>query len=69
MFRNIVRDGIRAVQAGETPRGLGLKPGETLATSCQDTVLRLPATGSAAEDRARLRQIGRRVVAGDYGRS
>jgi phenylpropionate dioxygenase-like ring-hydroxylating dioxygenase large terminal subunit len=68
MFRKILREGIRAVQAGETPRGLGLKAGEIVTTSCQDTVLPLPAAATAAEDRARLRQIGRRVVAGDYRR-
>ena len=66
MLRKILRDGIRAVQAGETPRGLGLKSGETVTTACQDTVLRIPEAGSAGEDRAQLRQIGRRVIAGDY---
>jgi hypothetical protein len=66
MLRKIVRDGIRAVEAGATPRGLGVKPGETISTYCQDTVLRLPPAASAAEDRALLRQVGRRVVAGDY---
>jgi hypothetical protein len=30
-------------------------------------VLRVPAEASTGDDRARLRQIGRRVVAGDYG--
>jgi phenylpropionate dioxygenase-like ring-hydroxylating dioxygenase large terminal subunit len=68
MLRKILRDGIRAVQAGETPRGLGLKSGETVTTACQDTVLRIPVAGSAVEDRAQLRQIGRRVLAGDYRR-
>jgi nitrite reductase/ring-hydroxylating ferredoxin subunit len=66
MLRKILRDGIRAVEAGETPRELGLKTGQTIPTFCQDTVVRAPAAGSAAEDRERLRQIGRRVVAGDY---
>ena len=68
MLRKIVRDGIRAVDAGETPRGLAGKPGETITTYCQDTVLRLPVRGSAEDDRAQLRQVGRRVVAGDYRR-
>src|SRR5262249_39334092 len=65
MFRKILRDGIRAVQAGEAPRGLGLKVGEIVTTSCQDTVLRVPVAPTAADDRAQLRQIGRRVVSGD----
>jgi len=68
MFRKILRDGIRAVQAGEAPRGLGLKAGEIVTTSCQDTVLRAPVAPTAADDRAQLRQIGRRVVSGDYRR-
>jgi hypothetical protein len=66
MLRKILRVGIRAVQAGDTPHGLGLKSGEIVTTSCQDTVLRVPVASTAAEDRAQLRQIGRRVVAGDY---
>jgi nitrite reductase/ring-hydroxylating ferredoxin subunit len=68
MLRKILRDGIRAVESGEAPRGLKLEPGETITTYCQDTVLRVPASGSAADDRALLRQVGRRVVAGDYQR-
>ena len=51
-----------------SPRGLKLEPGETITTYCQDTVLRVPASGSVEEDRALLRQVGRRVVAGDYHR-
>jgi hypothetical protein len=65
MLRKIVRDGIRAVQAGETPRGASQKPGEPVATHCQDTVVRVPRAATAADDRALLRRIGQRVVAGD----
>jgi hypothetical protein len=68
MLRKILRDGIRAVETGEVPRGLKLEPGETITTYGQDTVLRVPASGSAPDDRALLRQVGRRVVAGDYQR-
>jgi hypothetical protein len=68
MLRKILRDGIRAVETGEVPRGLKLEPGETITTYGQDTVLRVPASGSAPDDRALLRQVGRRVVAGDYPR-
>jgi len=63
-----LRDGIRAVETGETPRGLELEPGDTITTYGQDTVVRVPASGSPAADRALLRQVGRRVVAGDYQR-
>jgi nitrite reductase/ring-hydroxylating ferredoxin subunit len=65
MLRNILREDIRALETGGTPRGLRLKPGEIVATHCQDTVLRVPP---AADDRALLRATGRRVAAGDYSR-
>ena len=68
MLRKILREGIRAVEAGETPRGGAWKPGETIATFCQDTVVRVPRAGTPDEDRALLRAIGRRVVAGDDSR-
>jgi len=66
MLRKIVRDGVRAVESGETPRGVVMKPGDTVTTYCQDTVLRVPPTSSSEDDRAQLRQTGRRVVAGEY---
>ena len=65
MLRKIVRDGIRAVQAGATPRGARRAPGEPIRTYCQDTVLKIPAAGSPEDDRALLRDTGRRVVAGE----
>jgi nitrite reductase/ring-hydroxylating ferredoxin subunit len=66
MLRKIVRDGIRAVEAGEIPRGAALHGGDTIKTYCQDTVLKIPAAGTPADDRALLRDTGRRVVAGHY---
>src|SRR5437762_13994121 len=48
LLRKIVRDGIRAVGAGETPRRLGLKPWETVTTYGQDTVVRQPASAVPA---------------------
>jgi phenylpropionate dioxygenase-like ring-hydroxylating dioxygenase large terminal subunit len=66
MLRKIVRDGIRAVEAGELPRGVSLGAGATIRTHCQDTVVKIPAAGTPDEDRALLRHTGRRVVAGDY---
>ncbi len=66
MLRRIVRDGIRAVEAGEDPRGATREAGATIRTHCQDTVLKLPAAATPAEDRALLRDTGRRVVAGEY---
>ena len=66
MVRKIVRDGIRAVEAGEIPRGASLDAGDTIGTYCQDTVLKIPAAGTPEDDRALLRDTGRRVVAGEY---
>jgi nitrite reductase/ring-hydroxylating ferredoxin subunit len=63
MLRKILRDGVRAAAAGETPRGLDAEPGRPIATFCQDTVLRIPTNG---DDRKQLREIGRRVVAGEF---
>jgi nitrite reductase/ring-hydroxylating ferredoxin subunit len=64
MLRRIVRDGIRAVEAGQSPRGVSRDSAETIRTHCQDTVLKIPAAGTPQEDRALLRDTGRRVVAG-----
>ena len=66
MLRRIVRDGIRAVDAGEDPRGVTREPAATIGTHCQDTVLKVPVAATPAEDRALLRDTGRRVVAGEY---
>ena len=66
MLRKIVRDGIRAVEAGESPRGVSFDAVEPIRTHCQDTVLKIPPAATPEDDRALLRHTGRRVVAGDY---
>jgi hypothetical protein len=66
MLRKIVREGIRAVEAGARPRGVSLEPGEPIRTHCQDTVLKIPAAATPDDDRALLRHTGRRVVTGEY---
>ena len=66
MLRRIVRDGIRAVEAGDDPRGVTHEAGATIRTHGQDTVLKLPAAATPEENRALLRDVGRRVVAGEY---
>jgi nitrite reductase/ring-hydroxylating ferredoxin subunit len=66
MLRKILRDDIAALDGGALPRGLALEPGAVVATHCQDTVLRIPP---AADDSALLRDVGRRVAAGDYRRA
>lgn len=64
MLRRILREGIRAVEAGATPMGADAKAGEVIATCTQDTVLRVPAAATGEEDRRLLRATGRRVVGG-----
>jgi hypothetical protein len=64
MLRRIVRDGIRAVQAGLDPWGTHWPEGTVIPTHTQDLVLRLPAAADAAADRRRLREAGRRAVTG-----
>jgi nitrite reductase/ring-hydroxylating ferredoxin subunit len=68
MFRKILREGIRVVEAGGQPQGADVKPGEVIATFTQDTVLRVLPAATPDDDRRLLRQTGRRVVAGDDAR-
>src|SRR5262249_47188961 len=66
MLRNMVRQGIRAVQRGEDPPGLLRAPSPPIPTYSQDTILRIPPAGTAAADAECLRQAGRKVAAGYY---
>jgi phenylpropionate dioxygenase-like ring-hydroxylating dioxygenase large terminal subunit len=67
MLRKIVRDGIRAVAAGRDPRELhrGGASGPII-TYTQDTVLRVAREADPEADRRLLREIGRKVVRGDF---
>jgi nitrite reductase/ring-hydroxylating ferredoxin subunit len=60
MFRNLVRKGIRAVQNGEEPQGIFREKGEVIPTYGNDTVKRIPRTGSIEEDKKLLRDTGRK---------
>ena len=64
MLRRIVRDGIRAVQAGLDPWGTHWPEAKVVPTHTQDLVLRLPPAASAEADRRLLREAGRRAVTG-----
>jgi hypothetical protein len=64
MLRRIVRDGIRAVQAGLDPWGTHWPEGKIVPTHTQDLVLRLPPAASPEADRRLLREAGRRAVTG-----
>ena len=67
MLRRIVRDGIRAVQAGRDPSHVLRDAGLPITTACQDTVLRIPPEPDPDADRRLLREIGRKVVRGSLG--
>jgi phenylpropionate dioxygenase-like ring-hydroxylating dioxygenase large terminal subunit len=64
MLRRIIRQGIRAVQAGSDPKGLLRTPAPAIATYSQDTVVRVPQAASLEADQALLREVGRKVAAG-----
>lgn len=59
-----MRQGIRAVQRGEDPKGLVWQDGGVLATYSNDTVLRLPAAPTREADLQLLRETGWRVAEG-----
>ena len=61
MYRNLVREGIRAVQRGEDPGILSnsyLKEDKIIRTYSNDTVMRLPPASTPEEDKQLLRQTG-----------
>jgi nitrite reductase/ring-hydroxylating ferredoxin subunit len=63
MMRKLLRKAIAAVEAGEDP----FVPGEIpVRTYSQDTVVRVPRTANAAEERELLLKIGRDVADGKY---
>ncbi len=62
MFRNQLRRGSRAVQAGQDPMGLCRDAGAVNATYCNDTVVRGPLAENEARDRQLLRETGRRLA-------
>ena len=62
MFRNQIRRGIRAVKAGDEPRGLCHTAGAVTPTYCNDTIVRVPPAEAAAADRQLMRETGRRLA-------
>jgi phenylpropionate dioxygenase-like ring-hydroxylating dioxygenase large terminal subunit len=62
MFRNQLRRGTRAVQAGQDPVGVCRDAGAVSATYCNDTVVRGPLAENEATDRQLLRETGRRLA-------
>ena len=62
MFRNLVRQGIKAVQNGENPKYLHLKEGGLVPTISGHTVMRIPPAATPEEDIQLLRDTGRRLA-------
>ena len=62
MFRQRVRHGIRAVQAGRTPDGLCREAGAVIATYCNDTVVRVSPAPTAEDDRQLMRSTARNLA-------
>ena len=62
--RRIVRDGIRAVAAGQDPWGTHWPEGKVIPTHTQDLVLRIPPAVTPEADRRLVRETGRRAVTG-----
>ena len=62
MIRKLVRDGIRAIQRGEDPKQINAAGPGVIGTVGQSTVLKVPPAATPEEDRALLREIGRKVL-------
>jgi hypothetical protein len=62
MFRQRIRQGIRAVQAGGDPDGLCRKAGMVIPTYCNDTVVHAPPAATPEEDRELMRVTGRALA-------
>ena len=62
MFRQHIRRGVRAVQAGRDPAGLWRDAGAAIPTYCNDTVVAVPPAATPEADRQRLRETGCRLV-------
>jgi nitrite reductase/ring-hydroxylating ferredoxin subunit len=63
MLRNMVRQGIRAVQHGADPRHNSHQAGQVITTYSHDRVLTgIPPAPTPEEDRQLLRELGRQVV-------
>jgi hypothetical protein len=62
MFRQQIRRGIRAVQAGHDPEGLCREAGRRSSTYCNDTIVHVPPAPTPEEDQQLLRTTGRTLA-------
>jgi nitrite reductase/ring-hydroxylating ferredoxin subunit len=58
MFRRMVKDGIRAVQKGQDPKGIFRSEGEVVLTYGNDTVKRINSAPTLEQDAKLLRETG-----------
>jgi nitrite reductase/ring-hydroxylating ferredoxin subunit len=63
-FRNQLRRGIRAVNAGDDPAGLRRDAGTVIPTYCNNTVMHLPLAADQAMDKQLMRETGRQLAEG-----
>ena len=64
MFRNQMRRGIRAVQAGRDPAGLSRDTDAIIPTYCNDTIVGIPPEEDSEMDCQLMRETGRRLAHG-----
>ena len=64
MFRNRVRRGIRAAEAGDDPAGVYRNGGALIPTYCNDTVVRVAPAASGELDKQMMRESGRKLAEG-----
>jgi len=62
LFRQYLRRGLRAVQAGHDPDGLIRDAGAIIPTYCNDTVVEVPPAPTPEEDHQLLRATGRTLA-------
>jgi hypothetical protein len=66
MYRKRIRDGIRAVQQGESPEPDLATANGVIPTHARSTILRVPPAPTPEADRELLRTTTRRVLAGEF---
>ena len=62
LLRKILRQGIRAVQRGETPKGVWTEADGIISTYGSDTIMRIPPAPTLEEDNKLLRETGKMVL-------
>jgi phenylpropionate dioxygenase-like ring-hydroxylating dioxygenase large terminal subunit len=62
IFRKQLRQGIRAVQSGQDPKGVIREDGQITPTFATDTIINIPPAATPAEDKKLLQDTGRRLI-------